>query len=305
MPRRLSRAIALHPFLGLLATAALAWPAAAWAEETAPDPEADSAEARGAYVLRAANCVTCHTAPEDDAAPLAGGRALETPFGTFHTPNLTPDPTGIGGWSEDDFVRALREGVSPEGAPYYPAFPYTSYAGMTESDAQDIFAYLRSLEPVKNAVAAHDLDVPYAIRQTLHVWRWLHFDGPAPFEADTSHDAQWNRGAYLVDVLGHCGECHTPRGSLGATRDDRHLAGTSDGPEGRAVPNITPHPEDGIGGWSRRDITFFLETGFYPDGDVAGSGMGAVVQDSTRHLSDEDREAIAAYLLSLPPLSSD
>ncbi|RDD61998.1 hypothetical protein DRB17_10535 [Ferruginivarius sediminum] len=288
--------------------AAVAWTAAAPAQELTDGgveaaPEADSAIARGKYILYAAGCVTCHSSEDEGAMPLAGGRALETPFGTFHTPNITPHQTmGIGQWSETDFLRALRRGLSRNGSPYYPAFPYTSYAGMTVQDARDLFSYLRSLQPVANAVPDHDLAFPYNFRLALWPWRWLYFDS-APFQPDPDRSAEWNRGAYLVNHLGHCGECHTPRNALGAKDEARHLAGNPEGPEGKAVPNITPHEANGVGDWDTADLTFFLKTGFLPDGDVAGGGMNSVIEDSTGHLTDADLNAIATYLQSLKPMA--
>lgn len=274
------------------------------APAVAADDDGRSRIEQGEYLVHAAGCVTCHTREDDDAAPLAGGRALETRYGTFRTPNITPDSaTGIGGWTEAEFVRALRHGVSPAGDPYYPAFPYPSYAGMTRADARAVFAYLQSLEPVSREVASHDLRFPYNLRVVLWPWRWLFLETGA-YQRDAERSARWNRGAYLVRHLGHCGECHTPRNWLGAKIEARHLAGNPDGPEGRNVPNITPHPDDGIGGWGEVDLTFFLETGFKPDGDVAGGGMSAVVRDSTGPLSADDRGAIADYLMSLEPRPS-
>ncbi|MDZ7748692.1 MAG: cytochrome c [Halofilum sp. (in: g-proteobacteria)] len=174
---------------------------------------------------------------------------------------------------------------------------------MKRADAGAIYAYLQSLEPVTRAVAPHELRFPYGFRVLLWPWRWLYFEAGA-YEPDPQRGERWNRGAYLVRHLGHCGECHTPRNWMGAKIEARHLAGNPDGPEGNSVPNITPHPEDGIGEWSRVDLTFFLETGFQPDGDVAGGGMGAVVSDSTGRLTAADREAIAEYLMGLEPLPS-
>lgn len=278
------------------------WRALAFAAVLAAAPSAVAAAEetveRGAYVFRAAGCHTCHTA--DDGPALAGGRALETPFGTFRTPNITPhDSEGIGSWGLEDFTRALRRGEAPGGAPYYPSFPYTSYAGMTDEDVAALFAYLQRREPVARTNRGHDLDFPYSLRPLLRVWRFLFFE-PARFEADPEKSEQWNRGAYLVRHLAHCGECHTPRNFLGAPVESRHLAGADSGPEGDPVPNITPHPEDGIGDWGPRDIVFYLQTGFDPDGDVAGGAMSDVIDDGTSHLREADLEAIAAYLMSLP-----
>jgi mono/diheme cytochrome c family protein len=268
-----------------------------WAEpptiERTGDPD------RGAYVLRMGGCIACHTDGQDGAM-LAGGRALETGFGTFYTSNITPDrETGIGGWTTGDFVLAMTDGVSPEGAHYFPAFPYPSYTLMTEDDLVDLKAYLDTVEPVRNGVPPHDLRFPYDIRLLIGGWKLLYFrDGP--FRPDPDRSEAWNRGAYLVNGPGHCGECHTPRDALGGPIADRFLAGNPDGPEGKKVPNITPHA-DGIGAWSKGDLVFALQTSIMPDGDVFGAGMGEVVDNATSHLTPEDLEAIAEYLLSLPP----
>lgn len=297
MPRRLLSATSIA-IVGAGLVVATVVPLAAQQEGSADPVE------RGEYLLRAAGCVTCHTQDDDEAVPLAGGRELETRFGTFRSPNITPDPdTGIGAWTEDDFVQALKHGVSPAGDPYYPSFPYTSYTGMADADVRALFAYLQSIDPVSREVAPHDLDFPYSIRSALWPWRWLFFEART-FREDPAKDGRRNRGAYLVRHLGHCGECHTPRNFLGA-RTGRTLSGNPDGPEGGSVPNITPHPEQGIGDWSRDDLVFFLETGFDPDGDVPGGGMGAVIRESTSELTSSDREAIADYLMSLEPVPAE
>ena len=246
--------------------AALAGLTAAMLASLAPPASAaDEAVERGAYIFHAAGCKSCHTVKTEDAPPLAGGRALATPFGVFHTPNITPDPeTGLGRWSEADFLAALRQGRAPDGSPYYPAFPYTSYHGVTDADARDLWAYLQTVEPVTQANLPHELDFPFSLRWLTNLWRWLYFD-PEGFVADPGRSEVWNRGAYLVRHLGHCAECHSPRGLLGAVEDERQLAGNPKGPDGKRVPNITPDEEDGIGKWSKVDITFFLNTGFLPD----------------------------------------
>ena len=257
---------------------------------------------RGAYVFRAAGCAGCHTDPKRKHEPLAGGPALETPFGTFYAPNISPDPEhGIGRWSDADFLRALREGLAPDGRHYYPVFPYPSYSGMSERDALDLKAYIFSLAPVARPNRPHEVSFPFEFRFLLGAWKALYF-APARFAPDPGRDAQWNRGAYLVEHLGHCGACHTPRGFLGAKDQDRKLAGNPKGPGGKKVPNITPDPEDGIGRWRASDLTYYLKTGFRPDGDVAGGAMSGVIEDATAHLSDADRAAIAAYLSSLSPI---
>jgi mono/diheme cytochrome c family protein len=257
---------------------------------------------RGRYLVAAAGCVSCHTEEREDAVPFAGGRALATPFGTFYAPNITPDrETGIGGWRAEDLVAALHDGVSPAGDAYFPAFPYTSYTGMTEDDARAIHAYLMTLDPVRRANLPHDLPWYLRTRLAARAWQWLNFTA-ARFAPDPARDAAWNRGAYLVRHLGHCGECHTPRGRLGGLLAARELAGTADGPEGRKVPNITPDRETGIGRWAPGDIEAFLEIGMLPDGDFAGAGMGEVIDENTSRLTPEDRGAIATYLRALPAL---
>ena len=255
----------------------------------------------GEYVLNMAGCVACHTVPKGGAF-LAGGRELKTDFGSFFTPNITPDPeTGIGSWTDEDFTRALREGKSPEGGHYYPTFPYTSYTRMTEQDILDLKAYLDTVPAVRNPVPDHDLPFPFGIRASMFGWKLLFFDD-TPFAPDPSQSAAWNRGAYLVNGPGHCGECHTPRNILGVVDSDRPLAGNSNGPDGDAVPNITPG-SGGIGDWSEDDIVSFLEIGITPDSDFFGGAMTDVVQESTSKLTADDLQAIATYLSSLPPIA--
>jgi mono/diheme cytochrome c family protein len=257
---------------------------------------------RGEYVFHTGGCGTCHTA-ENGGTFLAGGRELKTDFGSFFSPNITPDPeTGIGGWSDEDFVRALRRGVSPDGDDYYPTFPYTSYARMTREDAVDLKAYLDSLPAVRNEVPDHDLAFPFSIRMSMIGWKLLFFDDD-PFEPDPSKSEAWNRGAYLVNGPGHCGECHTPRNILGAVNTNKYLGGNKNGPEGEAVPNITPG-KSGIGDWSADDIVSALETGLLPDGDFMGGAMTDVIDDNTSKLTDDDLQAIATYLTSLEPIDS-
>lgn len=264
----------------------------------------DSAIARGEYLTYAGGCVDCHTEDSDNASPLAGGRAVESPFGTFYTPNITPDiGTGIGKWSDDDFITAFWEGVNPEGDHYYPAFPYTSYTGVSRDDLLAIKAYLFSLTPVEKTVPEHELAWYISTRLAAGAWKLKNFDSKR-FVADPDQPAQWNRGAYLVRHLGHCGECHTPRSRLGALQYDRELAGNPNGLDEEKIPNITPDRNDGIGKWSTSDIEYFLQTGMLSDGDFVGSAMSAVIDNNTSKLTTEDRLAIATYLKSIAPLSS-
>jgi mono/diheme cytochrome c family protein len=254
---------------------------------------------RGEYLVDAGGCISCHTEDSDAAVPLAGGLAMESPFGTFFSPNITPDvETGIGGWSDDDFVAAFWEGLGPEGEHYFPAFPYTSYTGVSRDDLIAMKAYLFSLEPVQKESKEHDLAWYMSTRLAAGAWKELNF-AAARFVPDETKDEQWNRGAYLVRHLGHCGECHTPRGNLGVLQTDQEMAGSKLGEE--SIPNITQHRVDGIGRWSASDIEYFLDIGMLPDGDFAGSSMVDVIEDNTSKLTREDRLAIAAYLKSVSP----
>ena len=257
---------------------------------------------RGAYLFAAADCAACHTNAKEKGALLAGGRPLKTPFGTFYSPNITPDPaTGIGKWSDADFLRALREGLSPDGGHYFPVFPFPAFTGMTDQDILDLKAYIFSLPPVMQANREHDVDFPFGWRFTIRGWRMLNFT-EGPLAPDPKQSAEWNRGAYLVQAVAHCGECHTPRGWLGGLEQDQAFGGTRDGPDGMKVPNITPDKETGIGSWSQKDVLRVLRLGQLPNGDFVGSGMGEVVSNGTSKLTDADRTAIAVYLAGLPPI---
>ena len=257
--------------------------------------------AKGKYLIHAGGCITCHTEESDDAVPLAGGYALKSPFGTFYTPNITPDQdTGIGNWSDEDFLRAFHDGTNPEGDAYFPAFPYTAYTGVSRDDLLAMKAYLFSLDPVRKEIPEHDLPAFMSSRLAARAWQLSYFEA-ARFEPDATQSSAWNRGAYLVRHLGHCGECHTPRGTLGALLHELELTGNPDGADGESIPNITSDKESGIGRWALRDIEYFLDIGMLPDGDFTGGAMSDVIEDNTSHLAPEDRLAIATYLLSLTP----
>ena len=257
---------------------------------------------RGAYVFAAAGCAACHTDVKNKGPLLAGGRALKTPFGTFYGPNITPDAKhGIGRWTDADFIRALREGISPSGAHYFPVFPYPSFTQMTDADMLALKTYIFTLPAVSRPNRTHDVAAPFRWRFLQRFWKWLYFT-PGPYRPDAARNTQWNRGAYLVRALVHCGECHTPRNALGAPDTERWLAGNEDGPDGDEVPNITPHPTAGIGRWSAEEIDLYLEVGEDPTGDYAGSAMAEVIEHSTGELTAADRAAIIAYLKSLQPI---
>jgi mono/diheme cytochrome c family protein len=260
----------------------------------------DEAATRGAYVFAAAGCQGCHTDEKNKGAPLAGGRALVTPFGTFYTPNITPDPKhGVGGWSEADFFKAMRDGTGPGDKPLFPAFPFTSYARMTDGDIKDLFAYLKTQAPADKANRDHELGAPFGWRFLLPGWRFMFHIIDKPVADNPNKSAEWNRGRYIVDALGHCGECHTERGPLGAMDMARYLAGNPRGPEGDGVPPLTRRAKK-FGAWSISDVETYLEMGMDPDGDFAGSAMAEVIRNTTSKLTKADRKAIAVYLKDLP-----
>ncbi len=268
-----------------------------------PAAAAEDVVARGEYLVRAGGCFSCHTAA--GGQPLAGGRALATPFGTFYSPNITPDPdTGIGRWTDAQFLRALREGVRPDGANYFPVFPYPSFTGITDSDALAIKAYLYSVPAVRQDNRPHDVVFPFSWRFLQTGWKLLFFT-PGPFQPAPERSAAYNRGAYLATALAHCGECHTPRNFFGATRSGQRLSGTSDGPDGQLVPNITPDPGTGIGKWEKSDVVELLKTGTTPEQSKVKGAMRETVQDGLKYLSDADLEAIADYLFAQPPIVHD
>jgi len=255
--------------------------------------------ANGLTMFNAGGCSSCHAVPDQpDRLRLGGGVAIASPFGTFYAPNISPDAAdGIGSWTEANFVTALRKGTSPSGTHYFPALPYTSYQHARVEDLRDLFAYLKTLAPVPGKVRDHDVPFPFNIRRNIGIWKLLFLDGK-PFTPDAARSAEWNRGAYLVNGLGHCAECHSPRNFLGGIIAAQRFAGGPN-PEGEGwVPNIT---QKGLGEWSLKDFTFFLQTGQTPDDDSAGGAMARVIKN-TSQLSAEDRAAIAEYLKSLPPV---
>jgi len=255
---------------------------------------------RGEYLVRAGGCFSCHTVA--GGQKLAGGRALITPFGTFYSPNITPDPeTGIGRWTDAQFQHALRQGVRPDGTNYFPVFPYTSFTGITDSDALAIKAYLFSLPAVRQQNRPHDMALPFSWRFLQTGWNLLFFS-PGSFQPKPDRSAIYNRGAYLVTALAHCGECHTPRNLLGATRPGQSLAGTPDGPDGQLVPNITPDPATGIGKWDKEDVVELLRTGTTPEQSRVKGAMREVVEDGLKYLSEDDLRAIGDYLLAQPEI---
>ncbi|WP_420725345.1 MULTISPECIES: c-type cytochrome [unclassified Hwanghaeella] len=262
---------------------------------------AQDSVARGEYLVRAAGCIACHTDEKSGGAQFAGGRALPTPFGTFYSSNITPDPeTGIGNWSDADFITALREGRSPEGHLLYPVFPYSSYTKMRDEDMLAIKAYLFAQPPVQQENKTQEPNFPLGWRFLLNGWKVLNFES-GPIADDPAQSEAWNRGRYLVEALAHCSECHTPRTLTGGLDQDLYLAGTADGPEGEKVPNITP-AESGIADWSETDIAYLLKEGLKPNYDNVQGSMAEAIDDGLKYLTDEDLNAIATYLKSIPPI---
>ncbi|WP_026758732.1 c-type cytochrome [Sediminimonas qiaohouensis] len=273
--------------------------------KTAPTPPPDIAKAgkpqRGAYLARAGGCIACHTDTKGGGKPLAGGAPLDTPFGRFVPPNITPDPQhGIGNWSRGEFARALRQGVAPDGTPYYPAFPHAYYAGLGDTDIADLWAAFQTVAPVSAPAPASDIAFPFNQRWGLWLWRAVFRqparNAPAPDRSDT-----WNRGKWLVEGVAHCGACHTARNALGGrSLPDGHFAGSDALPGGDSAPAITPgalREND----WTASSLAAALSTGLMPDGDVFGGAMAEVVNQGTTWLSPADRRAMAAYLLNADP----
>jgi len=253
---------------------------------------------RGEYLAKAGGCRGCHTEEKEGAVRYAGGRDLKTPFGTFYGPNITPhQQAGIGRWSEADFMRAMRHGRRPDGANYFPAFPYPSFTNITDNDLRDLWAHLRTLPPSSQPSREHDLWFVFGWRFLVTVWKWFFFT-PGPFVNAQGVTDIVNRGAYLVQALGHCGECHTPRNFLGGPKKSRFLAGGK-GPEDEKVPNLTP---TGLKKWSDKALQDFLVLGTTPDGDFPEESMAEVINNTTSNLTPQDLAALIAYLRSLPPL---
>jgi len=271
-------------------TAPVTIPASALAPHT-PDL------ANGRTMFLIGGCSSCHAVPEqEDATRLGGGLALNSPFGVFYVPNISPDrKDGIGAWSDAQFITAMVKGTSPAGEHLYPALPYTSYQRMRLDDLRDLFAYLKTLPAISGKVRDHALSFPFNIRRALGLWKLLFLDGK-PFTSDPAQSAQWNRGAYLVNGPGHCAECHSPRNALGAIIASRRFTG-GPSPNGQGgVPDIT---QGKLHDWKVEELAETLATGMTADADLVGGLMMEVVAN-TRQLSAADREAIAVYLKSLP-----
>ncbi|MGB5257000.1 MAG: cytochrome c [Woeseiaceae bacterium] len=295
----------------LLAVLALA---AWWATEPRPLrgalPDHVANAPAGERIFWAAGCASCHASPVggkrakgDDKLLLGGGLELDTPYGIFRAPNISPhEQDGIGNWTMIEFVNAMQRGIAPDKRHYYPSFPYASYVKMRTEDVMDLRAYLDTLPRVEGRIADHTLGFPWTLRRGIGAWK-LRYLSAAPIVSVATSDATLERGRDLVEGAGHCGECHTPRDSLGGMMTGRWLGGAPN-PEGRGrIPNITPGGKN-TADWSAADIAYYLESGFTPDYDTVGGSMVAV-QENMAELTKADRDAIAAYLKSVPAVTEE
>ena len=285
--------------LGWLAAVFSAVLFAAWSIGTQADPKQTpqlTQVQRGEYLARAGDCTSCHTA--QGGAPYAGGYRLNTPFGYVLSSNITPDPdTGIGQWSFDDFYRAMHHGVNKDGQDMYPAMPFDFYSKVTREDIAAIFAYLLTVQPVRNEVVVNHMDFPFNLRSTMGVWRELYFKEGA-LKPDPAKPPSWNRGAYLVEGLGHCSGCHSPRNAIGGIEKSRDFAGAVI--DGWFAPDLTTDIATGLGAWSVDEIASYLKTGAVKGRTTAFGPMAEVVQNSLSYLTDADLRAMAEYLKSIP-----
>lgn len=281
--------------LVLVAGLVSAFTIAVWRPAPAmPLNQPDGDPLRGAYLARLAGCVACHTAAEGEA--FAGGVPLESPFGTFVSPNITPDPdVGIGRWTRAEFARAVRQGISPEGHAYYPSFPYEFYGEMTNRDIADLWAAINALPEVQDAAAGHEVEFPFNMRVGLKFWRPL-FERRYDHSPDPNRSVSWNRGKYMVEGVAHCGACHTPRNLAGGLQTAESLAGNPSMMDGSQAPSLSSERLRSAG-WTRQGLVAALRTGILPDGDVFGGAMAEVVNESTSLLLQQHLEDMAAYLL--------
>lgn len=252
---------------------------------------------RGAYLARASGCIACHTNFEKGGAPLAGGAPLKTDFGTFYPPNLTTDPThGIGDWSVENFAQAVRQGISPAGQSYYPTFTYPFYSNFTDQDIADLWEAFQTVPPVAKPAPNHETPFPFNQRWGLKLWRAAFLEKPHT-DPIPENDDIWNRGRLLVEGASHCAACHTGRNLVGArVSDTQHFQGNSRLPGGGKSPAIDAETLK-TRGWEINNLAYALKTGITPSGDAFGGTMGEVVMQGTKFLSEEDRKAMATYLL--------
>jgi mono/diheme cytochrome c family protein len=301
MKRRLAVVLLVLVVLGLAGVAWFAWQLKPWqtpAHGAAATKVGNDVISRGEYLARAGDCVACHTAA--GGALFAGGRAMPTPFGSLFTSNITPDDeTGIGRWTPDDFYRMLHTGRSRDGALLYPAMPFANYTKVTRADSDAMYAYLMSVPPVRQPNRPHELRFPFNQRDLLVGWRTLYFR-EGEYQPDPKQSAEWNRGAYLVQGLGHCSMCHTAVSALGGSRESEAFSGGMIPNQNWYAPSLTSNREAGLGEWSLDEIRDLLQAGVSHRGAVYGP-MAEVTYNSLQFMSDEDVRAMAVYLKSLPP----
>lgn len=278
-------------------------------------PVEDEFVARGRYLFNLSSCNTCHT--EDPNRPLGGGKPLVTPYGIFYAPNISSDAkTGIGEWTNKQFLRAMRKGIGPKGQRYFPSFPYTNYSKMTDEDILSIQAYIMSMPAVEEPNKPHELDFPYDQRWLLSVWRELNFNpvdtynlenyktAQGPYQTITEKDLLWNRGAYLVEGPLHCTQCHTPRGPLGGLLEEKWFSGSDVNGGNTPAPNLTPELTTGLGQWSRDTWMRFLNEGITPRGEKVSGEMWHVIKDATSVMTTHDKYAVIEYMMSLTPIKN-
>ncbi len=302
MSRWTGLALGLLALAVALAAAVLLWSAKPWQKLQPAAPisgrPGDDVISRGEYLARAGDCVACHTAP--GGREFVGARAMPTPFGNIFTPNITPDDeTGIGRWTSDDFYRMLHTGRAKNGELLYPAMPFANYTKVTRADSDAMYAYLMSVPPVHQPNRAHELRFPFNNRELLIGWRTLYFQ-QGEYVPDTRQNAEWNRGAYLVQGLGHCSMCHTAVSALGGSRDQQAFSGGMIPNQNWYAPSLTSNREAGLGEWAIQDIVDLLQTGVSSRGTVYGP-MAEVTHHSLQYMTDEDVRAMGVYLKSLPP----
>jgi mono/diheme cytochrome c family protein len=301
MNRRLVLVLTVLGVLVLAGVGWLTWQLRPWERIQHGAParaQGNDVLSRGEYLARAGDCVACHTAP--GGATFSGGRPMPTPFGNIFVPNITPDDeTGIGRWTPDDFYRMLHTGRSPNGTLLYPAMPFANYTKVTRADSDAMYAYLMSVPPVKQPNRPHELRFPFNQRELLVGWRTLYFK-EGEYQPDPKQDKEWNRGAYLVQGLGHCSMCHTAVSALGGSREAEAFSGGMIPNQNWYAPSLTSNREAGLGEWSLQEIADLLQAGVSHRGAVYGP-MAEVTFNSLQYLSDDDVRAMAVYLKSLPP----
>lgn len=277
--------------LGTVATVYF-WPVGASVEKIALEGNVE----RGAYLARASGCIACHTNAEAEGAPLAGGAPLKTDFGTFYPPNLTTDAEhGMGSWTIETFAKAVRQGISPKGEPYYPTFTYPFHANFSNQDIADLWAAFQTVPAMNEPAPAHETSFPFDQRWGLKLWRAA-FLKPTDVSPGEGKSDAWNRGKWLVNGAAHCAACHTPRNFAGARIAAQRFTGNADLPVGGKAPSILPD-DLAEGGWTVDDLAYALRSGITPSGDVFGGSMAEVVQYGTGFLSDDDLTAMATYIM--------